>query len=198
MPVGFDETNKVIWKPYQYFRNSKRYPAYNWSSSFETSLLSILAPLFLKKYFEEPIWQDSLHEAIYWLIGSNDLDRGMESGVILAQSALELLSFTYVVKEKKLLDKEGFKKLTASDKLRLFLRTLNIPIEIENHHKKLKKKMKGQSKWSDLAHAITDIRNSFTHPENNSKGSLYDLSYETWKISLRLLELSILARQSKT
>lgn len=193
LPVGFDHDKKVIWQPYSYFRNSKKFPTYNWSLAYKDSLLCTLAPLFLRKYYDEQKWQKALHESIFWFISSNDLDRGMESGVILAQSALELLAFIYIVQDKKLLEKESFKKLTTSDKLRLFLRSLDIPIDIEESHKKLKDKIGNHNKWADLAHAITDIRNSFIHPEHSSKGNFYVLAFEAWKINLRLLELSILA-----
>lgn len=193
LPVGFDQNKKVIWQPYSYFKNSKKYPSYNWSLSYKDSLLCNLAPLFLKKYYTDQKWEKTLHEAIFWFISANDLDRGIESGVILAQSALELLAFTYIVQDKKLLEKESFKKLTTSDKLRLFLRSLEIPIDIGESHRRLNSKVSNNYKWVDLAHAITDIRNSFIHPEHSAKGNFYELALEAWKISLHLLELSILA-----
>ena len=47
------------------------------------------------------------------------------------------------------------------------------------------------SKWNDMPHAITDIRNSLVHP--NEKTSLPNGSYfEAWQLSTWLLDLAFL------
>ncbi len=47
--------------------------------------------------------------------------------------------------------------------------------------------------WIDAPHALTEIRNSFVHPEIKNRDKKRSVVYETWQLGQWLLELSILS-----
>jgi len=158
------------------------------------NLLSIskLFPLFMDKW-ESERWKDTLKEVIYWFLNANDGSRGIDAGLILAQTALERLSFEYIVHEKKLLSIKGFKDLWASDKFRILFSSLNIPLDIPLELVHLIKESK-KDNWLDAPHALTVIRNSLVHPEHKKHGKYtFDIFHESHTLSLWYLEISILA-----
>jgi len=190
--VGKMEENEIDW----YLFNS---PKNKWKSLNSwidplrnTSSMSELFPLFMDKW-ESERWKDTLEEVIYWFLNANDGSRGIDAGLILAQTALERLSFEYVVHEKKLLSIKGFKDLWASDKFRILFSSLNIPLDIPLELVHLIKESK-KDNWLDAPHALTVIRNSLVHPEHKKHGKYtFDIFHESHTLSLWYLEISILA-----
>ncbi len=117
---------------------------------------------------------------------------GPDTGLILSQTALELLAWTYCVQDQKMVSPEAFKQrsgLKASDKFRLLMSSLDIPKEVP----RVLSALHGNpgKKWIDGLHAITDIRNSLVHPDSNSiiSGNSY---YEACQLSLWYLDLVLL------
>ena len=156
------------------------------------SSISEFFPLFMNKW-ESERWKDTLEEVIYWFLNANDGSRGIDAGLILAQTALERLSFEYVVHEKKLLSIKGFKDLWASDKFRILFSSLNIPLDIPTELISLLKEAK-KDNWLDAPHALTVIRNSLVHPEHKKHGKYdFNVFHESHTLSLWYLEIAILA-----
>jgi hypothetical protein len=108
------------------------------------------------------------------------------------QAAIERLAYEFVVRDKLLLTKQGFKDLRASDKFRLLFSSVKIPLDIPAETLELTKLAK-QFNWQDSPHALTEIRNSLIHPDHKRRGQLDDVYYEAWKLGLWNLELGILA-----
>ncbi len=152
--------------------------------------LEKLLPGFMAKWQKEN-WRDALHEAIYWYLQSNNPGRGIDTAIILTQTAIERLSYEYVVREKKLLEINGFKDLRASDKYRILFSSLSIPIDIPVSLPKMGSKAR-QCHWLDSPQALTEIRNSLVHPEHKRKAALQECIVEAWKFGLWYLELCIL------
>ena len=190
--VGKTKDNNIGW----YLLNA---PKSEWKllSSWinplqNTSSMSELFPLFMDLW-ELESWKNTLHEVIYWFLNANDGSRGVDAGLILAQTALERLSFEYVVNEKKLLSVMGFKDLRASDKFRILFSSLNIPLEIPSELIYLVNGSKTYT-WKDAPHALTEIRNSLVHPEHKKRGKFnIDIFIQSYTLSLWYLEVSILA-----
>jgi hypothetical protein len=156
------------------------------------SSISEFFPLFMDRW-ESERWKDTLEEVIYWFLNANDGSRGIDAGLILAQTALERLSFEYVVHEKKLLLVKGFKDLWASDKFRILFSSLNIPLDIPVELIYLTKEAK-KDNWLDAPHALTVIRNSLVHPEHKKHGKYnFHIFKESHTLSLWYLEIAILA-----
>jgi hypothetical protein len=116
---------------------------------------------------------------------------GVDAALILAQTALELLAWNYCVKERRMVSEAAFKPrgLTAADKLRLLLSATNVPKEIPPQLKSLHHKPGG--KWADSTAAITGVRNSLVHPDEESRPD-DDTYYDAWRLSMHLIELILL------
>jgi hypothetical protein len=143
-------------------------------------------------YWLNENWGEALWEAIYWYLIANDSRRGIEPGIILAQAAIERLSYELAVKDRRLLGKEGFKKLQASDKFRVLFSSLGIPIDINAETPELQK-LSSQKGWVDAPHALTEIRNAIVHPEHKDREQLGSAYFEAWNLGLWYLEMCILA-----
>ena len=145
---------------------------------------------------EKEIWNDALEEAIYWYLNANESSRGIDAGIILTQTALERLAYTYAVQDKGMLSKKGFTDLWASDKLRVFFSSIGIPNVIPAECTELLQLVDDRSnnlKWEDLPYALTDIRNSLVHPDKKNRDQYKEGYYDAWRSGLWLLELAILA-----
>jgi hypothetical protein len=189
--VGYDLFENRVWESWSSPQEPWKTPL-SWFDPHHSSNLTILFPNFMSRCNNEE-WNEALHEVIYWYLRANN-SNGIDAGIILAQSAIERLSYEYVVKDRRLLTSNGFKDLCASDKFRLLFSSLDIPLDIPVETPKLKcLSHKNGMNWIDAPQAITEIRNSLVHPEHKRHGQFGDVCYEAWNLSLWYLELSILA-----
>ena len=193
--IGIDENNEKKW----YLLTPPKSEWKSLESWFEPTYGQLSMPMMKKlllqfsELWESENWRETLWEVVYWFINANDGGRGVDAGLILAQTALQRLSFEYVVNDKKLLSSKGFKDIWASDKFRLLFSSLNIPLEIPSELKTLTKEAKSHN-WLDAPHALTEIRNSLIHPEHKKHGKFNISVYsEAHTLSLWYLEISILA-----
>lgn len=190
LPVGFDESGQKVWvllnNPHQLSESQ-----FSWFDPHHCDEIAALFPDFLS-LLENEDWKDTLHTVIYWYARSNDISgQGVDTGIVLTQIAIEHLSFEYTVNQKKLLDAEGFKKLVASNKFRILLSSLNLPLDIPDTLPHLKKLAKKYS-YTDAAHVLTAVRNSMVHSEHKREENSTSIYYEAWLLGLWYLELSIL------
>ena len=189
---GYDAQEAKVWDCW----SSPRLE-FDWTDSWldrhHPECLEILFPLFIEKMNNE-IWQKPLHEAVYWYLKANNSFNGIDSGIILIQAALECLSFTFLVNAREMISSEGYKKLRASDKLKLLFRTLNIPISIPDECEDIHNLVASSSniKWENFPHAFTEIRNSLVHPEKKNRDHMTKVYYDAWKCGLWCLEMVIL------
>ncbi|WP_182865673.1 hypothetical protein [Stieleria mannarensis] len=141
------------------------------------------------------VWQNSLHESVYWYLNANQTHRGIDAGIILSQAAMEVLSYTFAVNDKGLISDDGYKKLRASDKLRLLLKSIGVPTDIPAELKQIQNLVANDKnvKWIDLPHALTEIRNSLVHPDTKNREKFYSCIHDAYTGWLWCLELSILA-----
>jgi hypothetical protein len=188
--VGFDASGAKTWETSASPRVD--IPAYSWFKKFKGHHVESLFPLFVKRWQQSPEWKNCLAHAIYWYTQANSNGRylGIDSAIILAQTALERLAHHYLVIDRKMISPEGFKLLWASDQLRMLFSSINIPIEITKTTPDIQK-IARKYNWIDAPHALTIIRNSLVHPEK--KQGVDDCYFDAWKLSLWYLELSILA-----
>jgi len=191
-PVGFDDANNHAWELW----SSPKDPwqpgqtPFSWFDPHHSQQLVSLFPGFMSKWNNED-WREALHEVIYWYLNSNHSLRGIDAGIILTQAAIERLSYEYAVKDRKLIEANGFKNLRASDKFRLLFSSLDIPIDIPTSLSEMTK-FAGQFNWLDSPHALTEMRNSLVHPEHKRRGQYSDAYFEAWNLGLWYLELALL------
>lgn len=188
--VGFDATNARVWELWSSPMQPEKVP-FSWFEPEHGRQLADLFPGFHARWKDEG-WRDALMEAIYWYAVANITSRGVEPGIILAQSAIERLSYEFCVKQKKLISSESFKKIPASDNFRMLFSSLSLPHDLPASAQDLKI-LSASLKWVDAPHALTEIRNSLVHPEHKNRGRFAAAMIDAWKLSLWYLELSILA-----
>ena len=164
----------------------------SWFDSHHGELLSEVFPGFLALW-QQPVWRTPIAHALYWYLGACDRRTGVgvDTGLILAQTALELLAWTVCVEDRRITPpaKFGPHGLSAAAKLQLLTATLKISTDIPPNCPVLISGL-GQ-KWIDSAEAITRIRNSLVHP--SIKTVMPDGSYfEAWNLSLWYVDMVFL------
>ena len=190
--VGYDASVNRTWECWSSPKEPWHTPP-SWFDPHNSSQMVVLFPGFMTRWANED-WRKALHEVIYWYLNANHSSRGIDAGIILAQAAIERLSYEFVVKDRRLLTANGFKDLWASDKFRLLFSSLGIPLDIPVETPELQSlATKSQMNWLDATHALTEIRNSLVHPEHKRHGQFVRGYYEAWNLSLWYLEMSILA-----
>jgi len=190
--VGYDASGTCVWECWSSPKELWQAPL-SWFDPHNSSQLTMLFPDFMTRWTSVE-WREALHEIIYWYLNANHSSRGIDAGIVLAQAAIERLSYEFAVNDRRLLTSNGFKDLWASDKFRLLFSSLNIPLSIPTETPELRNlAKKGQMNWLDAPHALTEIRNSLVHPEHKQRRQLGKAYYEAWNLSLWYLEISILA-----
>jgi len=189
LPVGFNEAGEVVWAQFNGPRQSNESQFY-WFDPDHCEELAELFPKFLS-ILENEKWKDTLHTVIYWYARSNNNSGGIDTGIVLTQIAIERLSFEYAVNQRKLLEAEGFKKLSASDKFRILFSSLNLPIEIPEILPDVKTVAKSHN-LVDAPHILTKVRNSMVHSEHKKTENYSEIYFDIWQLGLWYLELSIL------
>jgi hypothetical protein len=187
--VGLDESDNRVWESWSSPKGSWSFTD-SWFDPHHSKEIEDLFPGFVKCFLDED-WGPAFREVIYWYLIANDSSNGIDTGIILTQTAIERLSFEYAVKKRKLIETEGFKKLLASDKFRLLFSSLDIPIGITSNTPDLEKMAK-EFNWLDAPHAMTEVRNSLVHPEHKRRGRVRTALFDTWKLGLWYLELALL------
>ena len=195
LPVGFDNDGNRVFEQWGIRRvaNGPWNAIGSWFDRHHGDFLSQVFPGFLSRW-QDATWRQTLASAVYWYLEACDhsIGVGVDTGVILAQTALELLSWTYCVRDRALLLPETFEKpgaLKASDKLRMLISNLGIPREIPSILSRLCNPSEG--KWHDSLHAMTDIRNSIVHPDKKARVT-DDLYYQAYQLSVWYLDLVLL------
>ena len=193
LPVGFDPDGKWVFEEWG-LRVTADGPwrgGTSWFDAHHSELLSQVFPGFVTLWMNK-LWQKALSDAFYWYLGASDrrVGIGVDAGLILAQTALELLAWTYCVRDRKMISETGFQRtLSAADKLRLLASSLDIPLAIPSNLSALHGRP--GKKWLDAMDAITGIRNSLIHP--SAHRPVLDFTYfEAWKLSLWYIDLVLL------
>ena len=181
-PVGF-KNSKCIWSqwgsPFARFN-----PIHTWFSRKYPEILIDVFPKFYSSWNNG--WEKTFREACNWYVIANDSENGIDAGTIVAQAALERLSFDYFVTNGSLSD-EAYKKTyrIAEQKIDGILTSLNIPTIIPVYTPKL-------STFSSVGNAIAQVRNDIVHPRKNLPLDI-ETAEQAWRLSVYCLELIILA-----
>jgi hypothetical protein len=194
LPVGFDSEGNRVFEQWGTRRTAEGpwNGSFSWFDAHHGELLSQVFPGFMSLWSSN-LWHQPLTHALYWYLAACDRRAGIgvDAGLILAQTALETLAWTYCVLQRKMVSPRAFKRggLPAADKLRLLTSSLSIPKETPLGLSALH----GTSgkKWEDAMDAITAIRNSLVHPDGQT-GFPGESYYEAYKLSLWIVDLVLL------
>jgi hypothetical protein len=73
-------------------------------------------------------WRKPLESGVRWYLEAVN-HRTPASALVIAQTALELLAWVYVVEHKHMVSRDGFDKLPAADRLKILLSQCGVPYE---------------------------------------------------------------------
>lgn len=193
--LGFDSDDNQVWQSFGAPHHGSNAIS-SWFDYFHPEQMVTLYPLFSNKWNSSEDWKSCLREVIYWYANANTAGGipGIDASILLSQAALERLSFQYSVIDRQLVSAEHFKssQTRASDKLRLLLSTLRIPIAIPSSLHEMHRAA-NTMKWKDGPHAYSDIRNSLVHPDSKNRQERFKCITDGWRLGLWYLELSLLA-----
>ena len=193
LAVGFNKKNKRVWERWGVRWADPWQSVFSWFDHHNGKLLSEVFPGFYTLWKNE-IWKKPIENAIYWYLKSNTQSGGTDGSIVLAQAALELLSWVLLTEGKKALSSEGFKLLHADDLIRLLLASQDIKLEVPSALNILSKLAKEQN-W-DGPKAIAEVRNFIIHPGKSKKKkrlASYDIPYgEVLNLALWYIELVLL------
>lgn len=144
----------------------------------------------------EPIWNETIRLALHWYVVCNKPDSvSIEGAIVLQQTAFELLAWTLLVDERKILSTDGIQKLPASDRIRLLLSSCGIPLEIPPGLSDLATVAKAEN-WQDGPHATTEIRNALVHASPKKRARIFGHGNgsrtDAWTLGQWYLELILL------
>jgi hypothetical protein len=194
LPVGYDAEGNIVHEEWgtRSVADGKWNGSTSWFDAHHPELLREVFPGFMTLW-KNPVWREPLMHSIYWYLGACDrrVGIGVDAGLILAQTALELLAWTHCVLDRKLVSQKAFtpSKLDASDKVRMLVTSLDIPAKIPAELTGLKGRP--GKKWDDALDALTGVRNSLVHPDNKST-THENTYYDAWRLALWYIDLIIL------
>ena len=126
-PSGCDENGDEVWAQWSSPYGAESV-AFCWSGRRFAEPLVTLSPGFMTKWEDEG-WRDALRTAIWWYTTANG-GGALDSGIVSAQIAMERLAYEYCVRERALVSERGFDRLPTADRYRMFLASLEIPLDI--------------------------------------------------------------------
>jgi hypothetical protein len=190
MPVGFDVNDNNVWA----LGSSPHHPdsSMSWFDQHHSEELARLFPGFMSR-LEDDRWRETFHTVIYWGARSNNTHgSGIDTGIILAQIALERLAYEYSLDDQDNRGPKSFNKLkNASGKLRYLFSHLDIPHEIPQNFVKIRE-LSAKEGFADAPRFLTELRNSMVHPVNKRRNLFTGLYPDAWRLGMWYLELAIL------
>lgn len=162
--IGFDAAGHAAWRSWEPPAVTQWASRLAWFDKTDATCLG--------RAFDGlvPKWADGhkrevFRRVVYLLTDANR--RGIEPGLIAAQSALEILAWQILVNERKAISREGFDKLPAADVVRLLLTVSDIPLGIPVELSAMAAYAKLKS-TPDGPQTLTLIRNSWVHPPRST------------------------------
>lgn len=181
---GYSKSGSITWREISLSRTSRWKFTSTWFNLADASVLTLAFPGFYKLW-QNKVWKDNIKCCIDWYITSDS--NQVDSDLIICQSALELLVWTYIVISKRLETPDSFNSLTAANRLRLMLYFAQIPKHIPPTMPLL-----SSEKWDDGPHAITSLRNAITHPTVKPDNKILHRRLEAVRLCQTYFELILL------
>jgi len=140
--------------------------------------------------------KDFFTTVINWYIEANKKSGLTLGAIILAQTALELLYNWLVVENKKLIIGNDSKDITASNKIRLLLSTIQVDYSIPKSFVALQHFANSTTNKLDGPEVVTEIRNAIVHSQEEKRKKLNRIDKVAISQALNLciwyIELSLL------
>jgi hypothetical protein len=209
--VGYNSNNEITWQYWASRRGIYWRGVDSWFPTTENQVLADVFPGFLKWWQD---WDKTANVTLHWYLESNINAGAIEGATVLTQVALELIAWVLLVEKEKAISPEGFDKLPASDKFRLLLAKIGIPLKIPPERQSQPVpdlfqsfvppppplipalvKLASSRDWMDGPHAFTELRNGIVHPKKLQKvlNAASEARVDASNLGLWYLELVLLA-----
>ncbi len=192
---GFDDEG-LTWQEWGFGQSeSYRSARGNWLGKFDSESPPEIFPTFIQRYRQDE-WRTTISDSIYWYLLANSGDTNIDAGIILAQSALELLGWTGLTQATNTLTEDNFEDLPAAEQLRRTLDEAHIPTSVPSLVGELKSV--GDQLQIDGPKLFTEMRNSLVHPGQKRieqyKGGL--ITFECCTLGMWYIELLLMRIRS--
>jgi len=200
LPVGCNQEGQQIWEELGLSVEDSPHLAGELSLLTEEGTETVIEvfPGFIG-LLNDRLWRMTICNALDWYTQASLPGVYLQTAIVLGQIALELLAWTYCVEDRKMISREGFRKLNASDKLRILYSGLGIPACIPRDMEWLVRWAK-INRISDTPQVLTEVRNSIVHPIRRNTSEDYCALYEDCRyLAVLVLKAAFvaLARQFK-
>jgi len=191
---GLNADSEVVWQEFASWRLRESRPVTTWLPQLKGLDLSSAFRGYVQRW-NDPVWQDPLITAIHWFVEANSTSTANESRIVLAQVALELLSWVLLVEAKRLYHQNDFEGLSAAGRIRALLHHIGVPTTVPTHLARLQVVCDADA--FDGPGAITKVRNALAHSTKKKRKLMESVDgeqrWECSQLALEYLELSLLA-----
>jgi hypothetical protein len=191
---GLDGESNVVWRDLGPSRlNGGGQRVRTWLPEFQRLTLSEPFQTF-ERLWRQKDWTEPLILTTAWLAEANGTTTN-ETRIVVAQVALELLSWVYLVETQKLHSRRDLEVLSAAGRIRALLHQLRIPAAIPPHLSHLAGLCRDDA--FDGPGVITRIRNAFVHANKTKRESIANVDgvhlWECAELATGYVELVVLA-----
>lgn len=193
---GYDDKENQIWESWDACPPAQWEPLTNWSSHKVSGHVGRAFPKYMSKVSSSE-WEEPIAVAIRWYIQAKH--RGLETALVLGQSALELLSNTaFELTAPKPCSESVWDKKPASERIRPLLLSYGIDCCLPPKLQGLRVfKFSDGKGFVDGPHALTELRNAIAHPKKIKRerfgSQVDDLRAEAATLVLYYLEHALLS-----
>jgi len=191
-PQGLSNGN-IVWHQFAAWRLGDS-PAATWMPQRRPLDLSSAFRGFAQRW-NDHAWQGALQSAISWFIEANSSRTALESKIVLAQVALELLAWVHVIETQRLHGRTDFRRLSAAGRIRILLQHIGVRSTLPDYLSHLPALQNGEA--FDGPGVITRVRNALVHATEENRETVDRIDgiqlYECGQMALQYVELTLLA-----
>jgi hypothetical protein len=168
----------ITWVP----RNKEFNPEMLWNS--------------LAKLVDDTDGETFIETALQWYTDANNNQGWLESSIVTAQMALELLYNWIVIEKGRIILGPDAEKLSAANKVRLLLSTISINADVPDDLNQLTEFIRKNQNLNDGVDVLIEIRNAVVHAQSAKRERWKTIKsgviFEAWTLSMWYVELAIL------
>ncbi len=195
LPTGFDSAGNKTWESWDNVALDSWRSAHTWMQPTFVETPQRLFPGMMER-LGCSVWSEPMKMALEWYINANRRGAGAAGGLMLAQAAFELLAWTYLVVDRRVLSERAFQpgKLGADDRIRSLLAHLGASRSEVPTNLSCIRSEPDFKKWPDAPRALVEVRNLLVHakPDQKKLQAPERTVMEAWLLSMALLDEAFL------
>lgn len=198
LPVAFEAGVKK-WSRWEPPRVREWRERRSWFPELDYGVVQPLSDAFsgFIRLWDDSLWREPIMNAVHWYIEANTNAGGVEGGIVLVQTALELLSWVYLVEDNasKVMSGNKFNEVGAEKRITSLLESLSIPIQLPKQFLDLASAVT-TLEAKDGVGALVSLRNAIVHPKKGKRQKVTQVGVsariEALTVGLWYLELVLL------